>query len=154
VDVQNRRLRLWRIAELVVTVIAITLSVVAVKFQPAPNGRVVMTDIWVVLTVAWTFVWLERDARRPPPDATTEAYLRIATRRARQRRRVVWLALLLLLAQWTVLRLTHIGTSRTSIVFTGFWLAWAAWEWRSVRRQLRWLAQFESATSNDTESQK
>ena len=143
VDAQSRRAHYWRVAEVIVSVLALVMSLIEMRARPGVSGRLVMVDTLVVLAVAWTFAWFHREARRSPLGDTTEAYLKTAKGRVTQRVRLVWLTLALLVAQWMFVEIAALGVSRVSLVFTALWLAWAAAEWRSARRELGWVARFD-----------
>jgi hypothetical protein len=144
VAAQTRRSRVWRVAELLVTAIAMRASWRSFeRGRTSIADRVVAVDILVVLIVTWTVVWLGRAARSAPIGASTAVYVAVSRSRARQRIVTVCIALVLLVAQWYVASALLGGITPVSVLCSAAWVAWAAWEFRSVRQELEWLDAFD-----------
>jgi hypothetical protein len=147
VDAQSRRMRIWQILEMAVTIVAIAASVIELRREPDWTGALIAADIWVTLTAAWAFVWLGRSARRGPVTLGTEDYVRIARMRARQRRALVWLTIAVLAGQWLINAVVHQNVHAGALLLTTFCIGWAGWQWHGASRELRWLERFQADAS-------
>lgn len=152
VDAESRRMVWWLGLEICLTVIIVGLATANLVRHPDVRIVIQAADAWIVAALVWLFALYGRRGLWRRSGATTLAYLNLARRRALLRARTAWLALGLLVAQWTVVSATigPVEASRSLVAWSATvgWLVWAIWAAQRARREVRRLdsviAQFEN----------
>jgi hypothetical protein len=146
---EDRRLRIWRVFEIVLSigVVAATIAILAVR--PGAISLVIAIDTWVVLGVVWIFALASGKGLLLPAMLSTTEYLGLARRQALRRLHTVYLALALLFGQMIVLAALMVAdaayrsVSVLQVIAVVAWLGWAAWARRKAIADLDALSQFD-----------